>query len=118
MSVLTVGALYIPNYNGIAWSQPGGVGTTVFPQQNTGQFWNQPGKTFPLLGPPFAEAGQALWISACGHGWDSMWIARDFDSTTNMSAAVCCCPLCSFIVRLLEPYTLLQNYLQVPIVIP
>lgn len=118
MSVLTVGSLYIPNYGGIHWTQPGGVGTTVFPQQNTGPFWNNPGKSYPLIGPPFAEAGQALWISPCGHGFDTVQIFRDYDSNTSQSAAVVCCPICSFLIELLEPYSLLQNYLQVPIVIP
>ena len=117
MSVLTVGTLYKSNFNGIAWSQPGGSGTTVFPQQNTGPFWLQPGKTYPVIGPNFAEAGQALWRAGCNHGFNTFQSFRDFDSATGKSAAVVCCPICSYIVQLLEPYELLDNYLQVPIVI-
>lgn len=119
MSVLTVGSLYIENYGGTRWSQPGGVGSVVFPQQNSGfGYYQQPGKTFPLISSPINEQGQALWISPCGHGFDTLQVFRDFDSSTNMSAAVLTCPLCSFLIRLLEPYELVSNYLTNPILIP
>lgn len=118
---LVVGTLYIPNFNGIAWSQPGGPGTTVFPQQNTGPFWLQPNKTYPLLGPPFAEAGQSLWINPCGHGDDVSQVFRDYDCLTGSSAAVVVCSVCSYILRLIEPYQAINNissYTALPIIIP
>ena len=112
MSFPVIGQLYIPNYHGIAWSQPGGTGTTVYPQQNDGPF-----TAYPVPGQFFAEAGESLWRSGCGHGWDAFHISRDYDPNTSSSAAVIYCPLCSYVVQILEPYDLVYSVTQYPIIV-
>ena len=113
MSVLSpLGALYIPKWNNIAWSQPGGVGTKVFPQENSGSFG------YPVPGIRMEEAGQALWISGCSHGFDCLQVFRDYDSNTQKSVAVLTCPVCTFILNYVEPYEAIEDVLQYPILIP
>ena len=113
MSVLPpLGALYIPKWNNIAWSQPGGVGTKVFPAQNDGP-WLQ----FPVPGQFISEAGEALWRAGCGHGFDEFQVFRDYDSNTSKSAAIQTCPICTFIVAIIEPYELFRDPLQYPILV-
>lgn len=104
MATLTVGTLYRANYNGTAWSQPGGPGTTVYPQQNDGPFTN-----YPVPGQFIIEAGESLWRAACGHGFDYPVVFKDFDDATGLSAAVVACPLCSLITRLIEPYNQISD---------
>ena len=113
MSSFVVGSLYIPNWNNIAWSQPGGVGTQVFPAQNDGPFL-----AYPVPGQYFSEAGEALWRSGCGHGWDSMQIFKDYDTVTEMSAAILCCPICTYLINVIEPYEEIENPITHWILIP
>lgn len=113
MAVLTIGSLYIPNYNNTPWSQPGGVGTTVFPQEKLGVTWEE----YPVPGQTWFEGGM-LWSFGCGHWADFPVIFKDYDSNTSMSAAVICCPLCSYLNRLIEPYEEISNPLTNLIVIP
>lgn len=113
MSVLPpIGTLYHKNYNGIAWSQPGGPNTTVFPQQNDGQFAG-----YPILGNIISEAGESLWHSPCGHGWDCMLVERDFDDSTHKSVAVYQCPICSLILQYVEPFEDIYSF-NMPYLIP
>lgn len=108
-----VGTLYIPRYNNIAWTQPLGPGTTVYPQQNNGAFAN-----YPIPGLTFVEAGCSLWLFGCGHGADVIKVFRDYDASTGTSAAVCCCPMCSYLSRIIEPYEMWTDSTQYPILIP
>jgi len=101
-SSFVVGSLYQPRWNGIAWSQPGGVGTQVFPTQNVGNF-----QAYPVSGQMWAETG--LWTSPCLHWFDSFLIQRDFDEGTQMSVAIQMCPICSLIIRIYEPYDLIYQ---------
>ena len=94
-----VGTLYIPRYNNIAWTQPLGPGTTVYPTQNNGAFLN-----FPVPGQFFGESSEALWHPGCNHGINEWRIFRDYDPEKNQSAAVICCSVCSFISSIREPY--------------
>jgi len=113
MSVLPpIGALYYPNYHNIAWSQPGGTGTKVFPAQNDG-----PMTAYPVPGQFIIEAGEALWRAGCGHGFDEFQVFRDYDDVTMKSAAIQCCPICSYIVAILEPYEVIDDVLQHPILV-
>ena len=112
MALLTVGTLYIPNYNHIAWTQPGGTGTTVYPQQGDGPFL-----AYPVPGQFISEAGESLWRAGCGHGFDVWLVFRDYDSSTSSSVAVVCCPLCTYIMQLIEPYELWTNPVEYPILV-
>jgi hypothetical protein len=104
--------LYNPKWNNIAWTQPGGVGTQVFPAQNNGPFTN-----YPVPGQFFGESGQALWRAGCQHGFDDFQVFRDYDSSTSMSAAIQCCPICTFIIAIIEPYENIFSVTMYPILV-
>ena len=87
----------------LTWTQPGGPGTLVYPQQ------------------PFGEH-VALWVGGCGH-WFNHWDVHQniFNPPSQQvgyvtSSAFLCCPLCSFIQQIIVPYTdiySLANYILV-----
>lgn len=107
-----IGSLYYPRWNNIAWSQPGGVGTEVFPQQNNGPF-----TAYPVPGQFFGESSQALWRAGCGHGFDAFEVFRDFNVCTNQSCAIQTCPICTFIVNVISPYEAIFDVIQFPILV-
>lgn len=107
-----VGSLYAPNFDGIAWSQPGGIGTIVFPQQNTGSF-GYPGNQILMQ-----EKGQGLWTSGCQHWWNCMRVARDYNYCTQQSIAVYLCPVCTYVINIVTPYEAIEDPIQFPILIP
>ena len=91
-----VGALYPPGgLNNIKWSQPGGVGTLVYPQQQTGVDY--------FSTTPFSELS-GVFNSGCGHSFDEPLVQREYDYNTNQSVALIQCPLCGFIIYTLEPF--------------
>jgi hypothetical protein len=97
----------IPGTLASPWSQPGGPGTTVFPQpydSAAGQFE-----------PPLISIGQYLW--GCGHITNLPWIFKAYDDDSEEEAALICCPVCSYIQMILEPYERYLNYIDTPIVI-
>jgi hypothetical protein len=91
-----VGALYPPGgLNNVKWSQPGGPGTLVYPQQQTGVDY------FSIK--PFSElSGQ--FACGCGHYVDQPLIQREFDFDTEESVALICCPMCGYVQYTLEPF--------------
>lgn len=107
----TVGAIYIPGFNGVKWSQPGGIGTPVFPQAVTGGF--------DLLSTrPFNEL-TSQYIGVCGHPFNSCMVFRDIDVNTGQSVALLCCPSCTTVQRTISPYQdALSNGLQNAILYP
>jgi hypothetical protein len=101
-----VGTFYIPNYNGIPWSQPGGPNTTVYPQQENGP-WLQ----YPVPGQWFSESS-GLFSVGCGHWVDLPKIFVDVGLIGGIRMAAVCCPLCSFIqyyIPLTQYYDLSSN---------
>ena len=106
-----VGSLYIKNWNNIAWSQPGGIGTTVYPQQQVNTAFTD----FPVAGQTWSEIG--LWVSSCGHWLDTWEIFRDINICTNQSAAIVACPVCSNIQQVITPYEAIFDVLRYPIVV-
>ena len=106
-----LGTLYIANYNGIAWSQPGGPGTIVYPQQNTGSF-GYPGDQLLMQ-----EKGQGLWVSGCQHWLDTWQIWKDINVCTNQNVAILTCPICSFIQQIITPYEAAFNVIEYPILV-
>jgi hypothetical protein len=101
-----IGTLYEQNHNNVPWTQPGGPGTVVFPQQQSGPFAN-----YPVPGQFFIEQS-GLWSVGCGHFVDYPWIFRDFDQCTGESVAVVACPMCSYIQYLIEPFELFDDPVQ------
>ena len=112
MSSFVIGSLYQPKWNGIAWSQPGGPSTTVYPQQNNGPF-----TAYPVPGQFFGESSQALWRAGCGHGFDEFLIFRDYDEGLQMSAALQCCSICTYIVREYNPFEIIFEVPQYSILV-
>lgn len=110
---LFVGSLYQRNYNGTAWSQPGGPGTTVFPQQQI----NVPFAAYPVPGQVWME-NSGLWNSPCGHWFNAPRIQMDHDDMLGQSAALVLCPLCSYIIRIIEPFSAIDDVISNPVIIP
>jgi hypothetical protein len=112
VALAPIGTIYVPGWMGIAWSQPGGPGTQVFPAENTGPF-----TAYPVGGQLFAE-NSGLWFFGCQHSVMLPMIFRDYDSVTLMSAAMICCPICTYLQRVQEPYESIDDPMRYPIVIP
>ena len=91
-----VGTLYPPGgLNNIKWSQPGGAGTLVYPQQQTGVDY--------FSTKPFSElSGQ--FSCGCGHFVNEPLIQREWDFVTDSSVALICCPMCGYVQYTLEPF--------------
>jgi hypothetical protein len=96
-----IGALYpAGGLNGIAWQQPGGVGTQVFPAQQTGSDY------FSVK--PFSELS-GVFAVGCGHFCNYPLIQQEWDYETNSSVALIQCPLCGFVSYTLEPFEAALN---------
>lgn len=111
LSTYHVGKLYDPKYNNIEWTQPGGAGTPVYPQQVTGGF-------DLLSNKPFSElSGQ--YIGVCGHSFNMCTVFREVDVNTGESVALLCCPSCSCVQRTISPFSdAVSNGLQNAILYP
>ena len=96
-----VGTLLYPNWNNIAWEQPLGAGTTVYPQQQV----NTPFTQFPVPGQTWAEIG--LWTAGCGHWFNDFMIFRGYNICTQQSAALQTCSVCTFLIRTYSPYEII-----------
>jgi len=86
MAIPPVGTLYNPKQSNIPWTQPGGPGTLVYPQQRINEAW----ENYPVPGQFFIESS-GLWVAGCGHWMDAPRIFID------SGMAVVCCALCSYI---------------------
>lgn len=98
-----IGEMYYGGLVGgqVFFTQPGGPGTQVFPTQENGQPW----LSWPAAGViPFNEQAAAWWIPGCLHSIKSIKVIREWDYTTNMSVALLCCEVCSYVQRTMEPF--------------
>ncbi len=101
-----VGALYPSGgRSGVAWTQPGGVGTPIYPQQATGTDYFSP--------HPFSELSGTM-SAPCGHYMNAPLVQREFDYTTNQSVALICCELCGYVVWTISPFEAALNTVQLP----
>jgi hypothetical protein len=109
----TVGVLYLGFYrNGqLVWKQPGGPGTEVFPQA-------------PSLFPQVFQGYQqqvmsypSLYVAGCGHQFNCYEIFEVLSPADGHQVALVCCPTCSFIQQVIDPYSSYQNYEDTPIVV-
>lgn len=104
-----IGALYNPTYNNVRWSQPGGIGTTVYPQPATG---------VDLLSiHPFSEYSNVQPPPACGHAFDEPLLQQEWDYDTDSSCMLVCCPVCSFVVAVIEPASEALNTVSYPYIV-
>ena len=83
---------------GPLYTQPGGPGTQVFPQQSLGE------KSAP-------------YSFGCGHFFNLPAIWEQYDPATKQQAAIIACPICGYVQRIIEPYSEFLNYIQTPLVI-
>lgn len=89
-------------YGQLYWTQPGGPGTTVFPQQ-------QPAEKV------------AMFVLGCGHWVNSFEVrimAYQPPSQPLDKAAYVLCPLCGFVNRIIYPSSLLYDPIANYIVLP
>lgn len=104
-----IGLQYKRDWNNVAWTQPGGIGTQVYPQEVTGNS-NQ------LSQAPYNELTGTFFFG-CGHSADQVLLLLDYDYTSGQQVSLICCPLCSFVQRTLSPaeaYNTLQNAVLTP----
>lgn len=99
-----VGSLYNGGYqNGLlVYTQPGGVGTPVFPQPpqtSPPQNWN---RTYYKPIYPTTFVGLLSW--GCGHWTNNPEVVKVFDNYSGENAALLCCNVCSYIGYIVEPY--------------
>ena len=98
-----IGTLYNGGYqNGIrVYTQPQGPGTPVFPQPPTTsppQNWRN---TAYL--PVYPTVFVSLLTFGCGHRTNTVEVFEQWDPVNGVQAALLCCPVCSFIVEIVEP---------------
>jgi hypothetical protein len=110
-----IGAMY---FNGLMngsptafFTQPGGVGTQVFPTQYDG-----PWVDFPISGLVISEY-TPWWAPGCGHSIRFWKIIRDYDYDTQMSCALITCSVCSFVQNVYEPFEEYLNPTQHAIIV-
>lgn len=108
-----VGQLYKGGLvNGLPfWTQPGGIGTTVFPQLP---------EQFPAINTGFPQVVMSYpsyYVWGCGHPSNTAEIFEVYDPYGEQDVALICCPLCSYIQEIMEPYTDYSNYEITPIVV-
>jgi hypothetical protein len=92
-----VGQLYPPpnGLSNIKWSQPGGPGTLVYPQQQSGGAYESI--------QPFNEFS-GVFRSPCGHSMNEALVQREYDFENETSVALICCELCGYVVYTLAPF--------------
>lgn len=89
-STVQVGVIYNPEDASYRprFTQPGGPGTVVLPQQ-------QPGEQI------------GLFVFGCGHWFNNMMVR---ETTYNWQAAAFLqCPVCDYLQRIVVPYSAIQN---------
>ena len=84
------GVIYDPPSYLPPFTQPGGVGTATFPQQDIGSI------------------ATAQFVLGCGHGINNVEIRSD--SCNGVQTAIVVCPLCNYAQRLLSPYDSIYTY--------
>ena len=105
-----LGTLYYKNFNNVAWSQPGGPYTKVFPQQVTGN-------SNLLTTEPFNEL-TGMFLFGCGHSVNQVLLEMDFDIPTQSQVALICCPTCSYVSRVINPWIQAYNPITAAILTP
>lgn len=108
MALPEVGSLYFnPSIPNQIWSQPGGIGTTVYPQAKD----SAPGQ----FETPLTPSGQ--YIPPCGHAQNALRVWQEYDPESGEQAAIVCCNVCTFVIQIIIPYSDFDNYIQNPILI-
>lgn len=83
-----VGQIFPLDNTVVRYTQPGGIGTQTFPQQQIGE----------MIG---------LFVSPCGH-WHNGWVVQSA-AVCGVQSAVITCPLCSYVVQIITPFDLIYT---------
>jgi hypothetical protein len=107
-----VGQLYNGGLvNGLPfWTQPGGIGTQVFPEQP---------RQFPLQFEGYYQVPMtypSLYVAGCLHAFNCYSIYKVYDPVNDIQVALIACPACSYIQQIL-PWDDYINYEITPIVV-
>src|ERR1017187_5755446 len=101
MAFPVVGSLYyggkINGMGPVVWTQPGGIGTPVSPAAPT---------QYPVVfqgypQTPFSYTG--LFAFPCGHWCNTCEVFEANAPISGEVAAICCCPVCSYVVLIVIP---------------
>lgn len=94
-----LGVPYTFNFQGagpVFWSQPGGPGTAVYPQEQVNNLWPEwPGAAVMTIN----EVGTLGLSAGCGHRFDAYKVLQEYDYTQNEPCQLLVCPLCSYVQR-------------------
>ena len=113
MALPEIGTLYNPPGDAIpgtlasVWSQPGGPGTTVYPQPQD----SAPG----FMEPPIIPTGMYAFL--CRHIFNLPAVFEAYDDETGQQAAIICCPVCTLVQAIIIPYELFEDYSANPIIV-
>lgn len=81
------------------FTQPGGPLTEVLPSQVNAQPWAD----YPIPGLILNEYSP-WWAPGCGHSIKTWKIIREFDYLNQVSVALVCCEVCSYVQSTIEPF--------------
>ena len=105
-----LGVQWDTRWNNIAWSQPDGPFGLVYPQEITGNSnlfsqepYNELTGTYPF---------------GCGHTANQCLLQLDYDYDNSVQVMLVCCPICSFLSRVISPATLAFNPIEYAIITP
>ncbi len=94
------------------YTQPGGIGTQVFPTQANAVPWPE----YPVPGLILNEY-VPWWAPGCGHSIKYWKIFKEWDYDTNQSCALVCCPACTYVQSVIEPFEEWLNPIQRAIIV-
>jgi hypothetical protein len=106
-----VGQLYGDGLvNGLPfWTQPGGIGTQVFPAQPS---------QFPLQYQGYVQVPMtypALYQAGCGHRFNCYTVWEVYDPYLQEQMALIACPACGYLQEIMK-YSDFQNYEITPLI--
>ena len=106
-----VGGIYNPNWNGIKWTQPGGLFSPVLPITQVQANSNL------LTTEPFSELTGTFRLG-CLHSVDQMMLQLDYDYISQVQVMLVLCPTCSYVSRVISPASEAYNPLTAAIITP
>lgn len=113
-----VGQLYLGfNRNGLpVWKQPGGIGTTVYPQLPRAMSWFGEANDNTSTQYQWPLAYPSQYVFGCGHPMNCPEIYSYYDPYEEEIMALICCSQCSYIQQIMS-LVQYQNYIQTPLVV-
>jgi|SRR5208283_2240572 len=88
-----LGALYPSDFTSALYTQPGGPGTIVYPQQTIGE-------------------KNSLWSAGCGHFFNEWCVSRtSYTDNGNVvhTVSLVTCSICGFLVQIIDPFWLIYT---------